>query len=84
MIQTIENRRKIFYIKIIFVLTIMTVALHSCPILLAGTDDTLSGTTSNYTGLVKFIRLEDKVKPVYVFNEYNQTIDKASINDTKQ
>ena len=60
------------------------VALHSSPILFAGTDSTLPGTTSNYARLVKFIRLEDKVKPVYVFNDFEETIDKASISHTKQ
>jgi hypothetical protein len=61
----------------------MTVALHSSAILSAGTAGTMPETASNYSSLIKFIRLEDKVKPVYVFNEYNQTIEKASINDTK-
>jgi len=82
--QTIGSRLKIFDSNIIFVLAIMTVALHSSPILSAGTDVNLPGTTSKYARLVKFIRLEDKVKPVYVFNDFEETIDKASINDTKQ
>jgi len=82
--QAIGSRRKIIYSKIIFVLAIMTVALHSSPILSAGTGGIPPGTTSNYARLVKFIRLEDKVNPVYVFNDFEETIDKASINHTKQ
>ena len=91
--QTIGSRRivartvanlKIFSSKIIFSLIIMTVALHSSAILSAGTAGTLSETTSNYSRLVKLIRLEDKVKPVYAFNDFEETIDKASIKDTKQ
>ena len=62
----------------------MTVALHSSAILSAGTAGTLPETASNYSRLVKFIRLEDKVNPVYVFNDFEETIDKASIKDTKQ
>ena len=62
----------------------MTAALHSSPILSAGTAGTQPETTSNYSRLVQFIRLEDKVKPVYVFNDFEETIDNASIRDTKQ
>ena len=79
--QTIGSRRVIFYRKIIFNLTLMAVALHSSAILSAGT---LPETASNYSRLVKFIRLEDKVNPVYVFNDFEETIDKAGIKDTKQ
>jgi hypothetical protein len=82
--QTIGSRRKIFYSKLIFSLTIMTVALHSFPILSAGTAGTQPETASNYSRLVQFIRLEDKVKPVYVFNDFEETIDKASIKDTRR
>jgi hypothetical protein len=62
----------------------MTVALHSSAILSASIAGTLPETGSNYARLVKFIRLEDRVKPVYVFNDFEETIDKASIKDTKQ
>ena len=82
--QTIGSRRIIFYSKIIFSLTILTVVLHSSAILSAGTAGTLPETASNYARLVKFIRLEDKVNPVYVFNDFEETLDKAGIKATKQ
>ena len=82
--QTIGSRREIFYSKIIIVLAIMTVALHSSAILTAGTAGAIPETASNYSSLIKFIRLEDKVKPVYAFNDFEETIDKVSIKDTKQ
>ena len=82
--QTIGSRLIIFYSKILFGLTIMTVAQHSYAILSAGIAGTLPETGSNYARLVKFIRLEDRVKPVYVFNDFEETIDKTSIKDTKQ
>ena len=58
----------------------MALALHSPAILSAGT---LPGTASNYSRLVELIRLEDKVEPVYVFNDFEETIDKAGIKYTK-
>ena len=82
--QTIGSGQIIFYNKIILSLAVMTMALHSSPVLSAGSAGTLPGTASNYSRLVKFIRLEDKVEPVYVFNDFEETIDKASIKDTKQ
>jgi hypothetical protein len=62
----------------------MTVALHSSANLSADTTDTLPETASNYSRLVNFIRLEDKVQPVYAFNDFEESIDKTGINDTKQ
>ena len=62
----------------------MTAALHFSAILSAGTAGTLPETASNYSRLVNFIRLEDKVNPVYVFNDFEETIDKTGIKDTKQ
>ena len=82
--QTIGSRRIISYRKIIFSLAIMTVALHSSPILSAGIAGTQPETASNFSRLVTFIRLADRVKPVYVFNDFEETIDKAGIRDTKQ
>jgi len=91
--QTIGNRRifarkivnfKIFYQKIIFILTVMTVALHSSANLSADTTDALPETASNYSRLVNFIRLEDKVQPIYAFNDFEESIDKTGINDIKQ
>ena len=91
--QTIGNRRifartaanfKIFYKKTIFSLAIMMVALLSSANLSADTADTLPETASNYSRLVNFIRLEDKVQPVYAFNDFEETIDKAGVDDTKQ
>ena len=82
--QTSGSQLIIFNNNTIFVLVIMTVALFSSPILSAANNGTLPGTTSNYTRLVKFIRLEDKVKPVYSFNDFKETIDKASFNYIKQ
>jgi hypothetical protein len=79
--QTIENRRTIFYNKIIISSVIIVVTLYSSAILSAGT---LPETASNYSRLVNFIRLEDKNKPIYVFNDFEETIDEASVKDFKQ
>ena len=62
----------------------MTMTLHSSANLSADTTDTLPETASNYSRLVNFIRLEDKVQPVYAFNDFEESIDETSINDTKQ
>ncbi len=70
--------------KIIYSLAIMTVALHSSAILSAGTTGTLPEITSNYSRLVELMQLEDKVEPVYAFNDFEETIDKAGIKYTKE
>ncbi|MGD2015238.1 MAG: hypothetical protein PVG84_15900 [Desulfobacterales bacterium] len=72
--KTIGNHRvfartganfKLFYSNIIISLAIMMVALHSSADLSAGNADTLPETASDYSRLVQFIRLEDKVKVIF-------------------
>ena len=91
--KTIGNHRvfartganfKLFYSNIIISLAIMMVALHSSADLSAGNADTLPETASDYSRLVQFIRLEDKVKPVYAFDDFKKTIDGPNLNNTKQ